>query len=180
MALIFSRISPLLRPARGSWIASSFASTALAALVAALTILTTESSAHATPAFPGVVQSHLGLSAAPDCTLCHVGTPSAGTVTTPFGATLRSRGARAYDEDALKTALDALAAEKKDSDGDGQDDITELREGADPNATGTESVTPEYGCQAAPSPRDDFALAAAILVTLGLCVALTRRRKARA
>lgn len=106
-----------------------------------------ETQAHATPNFPAVVQSKLKLADAPDCTLCHAGAPGRGTVTTPFGETIRSRGAIAYDENALKTALDAISAEKKDSDKDGVPDVDELAASTDPNAAaGVTVIVPEYGC----------------------------------
>lgn len=119
-----------------------------------LGVLAWAAPASATPNFPQAVAGHLGLASAPGCTLCHAGTPGRGTVTTPFGQTLRSRGAAAYDQAALERALDALAAERKDSDKDGTPDIDELRAGGDPNAAaGEEPVTPEYGVACAASPR---------------------------
>lgn len=133
--------------------------------------------ARATPNFPDVVASHLELAAPPDCILCHAGPPGRGTVTTPFGTTLRSRGAQAYDEGALRLALDALAAEKKDSDGDGTSDIDELRSGGDPNGgAGAEAIVPEYGCRASPGRSDDRAGVA--LVAAVFAIALRRRRAA--
>ena len=149
-------------------------------VVALLLLLGVEAPASATPNFPGVVQQHLTLGAPPACTLCHVGTPALGTVTTPFGVTLRSRGARAYDESAMRTALDALSAEKKDSDADGVPDIDELKAGSDPNTgSGEEVVVPEYGCRAATAgiPGDSrgrpvIGLGAALLM-------LVIRRRAR-
>lgn len=130
-----------------------FRAVALVALfVAALVAM--PRSAHATPNFPGAVRDHLKLAAEPSCSLCHAGTPGRGTVNTPFGATMRKRGLIAYDDGALRTALDALAAEQKDSDGDGVPDIRELESGADPNAgpEGGEDLTPVYGCAITTAP----------------------------
>ena len=117
-------------------------------LVAALALVLVPTLAHATPNFPGTVQAHLGLAAAPPCTLCHQGPTQRGTVTTPFGRTARSRGLVAYDEGSLTTALDAMDAEGKDSDGDGASDIRELRDGTDPNggAGASSEPVPDYGC----------------------------------
>lgn len=68
-------------------------------------------------------------------------------MTTPFGTAMRSRGLTAYDDASVRTALDALEAEHKDSDGDGTPDIAELRAGTNPNAAaGEEVVVPDYGC----------------------------------
>src|SRR4051794_36315652 len=47
----------------------------------------------ASSTYPAEIRAHLGLNYTPDCTLCH-STPSGGfgTVTTPFGVSMRSRG----------------------------------------------------------------------------------------
>lgn len=71
---------------------------------------------------------------------------------------MRDRGLLAFDEGTLVTALDALDAEHKGSDGDGIDDIQELKVGADPNSGGdggadVASFRPaSYGCEARLSP----------------------------
>lgn len=144
----------------------------------ALGLLLDARSARATPTFPDVVASHLELGAPPSCTLCHAGTPARGTVTTPFGATLMTRGAAAYDEDALRLALDALADEEKDSDGDGVSDIDELRSGADPNAgAGGQVIAPEYGCRA--SRGRDAGAGATSLALAALALGALLRRPAR-
>lgn len=132
--------------------------------------------AAASPIFPGVVQSHLGLASAPDCTLCHAGAPGLGTATTPFATSLRSRGASAGNEAAMKMALDALAGERKDSDGDGALDIDELKAGEDPNGSGGDTITPEYGCASAGGGRRGAGGAAAALVGACLALVLGRRR----
>lgn len=155
---------------------SKLASKPALALVGVLALIGISSSAHATPNFPDVVASHLGLEAPPDCTLCHIGTPARGTVTTPFGATLRSRGAQAYDEAALRRALDALTAERKDSDSDGTPDIDELRAADDPNSgAGGPAVTPDYGCTAAPG-RGEAPLYLAVMLLAGLVIGVCRAR----
>lgn len=104
--------------------------------------------AHASSSYPAEIRAHLALSYTPDCTLCHsVPSGGYGTVTTPFGTSMRSRGLVAQNPQSLDTALDALAAEKKDSDGDGVPDIDELRAGTDPNVAGGGAVPPPtYGC----------------------------------
>lgn len=149
------------------------------AAVVWIALVGTPRAALATPNFPEAIQKHLQLASAPDCTLCHIGTPSRGTVTAPFGATMRQRGLAAYDEGSLTTALDALAAEQKDSDGDGTSDIRELKDGTDPNAGagGSGIITPEYGCAAArmqPTHRGP----AFLFIVAGIAV-LRRARKRR-
>ncbi len=132
--------------------------------------------AHATPNFPVAVQQHLQLAAAPACTLCHVGTPARGTVVTPFGASMRGRGLVAYDEGPLRTALDALTAEKRDSDKDGVADIAELVAATDPNvapgAGGGDVLVPEYGCASGGSARTP-----GIAGALGVAALLALRRR---
>ncbi|MBX3210692.1 MAG: hypothetical protein KF850_01520 [Labilithrix sp.] len=150
----------------------------LLALLSTSLLVASARTARATPNFPDVVASHLALDAAPPCTLCHVGTPARGNVTTPFGATLRSRGAVAYDEAALRLALDALAAERKDSDGDGVPDIDELRAGDDPNGAPGAVTTPEYGCAIGRASAAAGSGTAAV-AALGLALALVGTRRAR-
>jgi hypothetical protein len=104
--------------------------------------------ARASSVYPPEVRAHLSLSYTPACTLCH-NTPSGGigTVTTPFGKSMMARGLVAQNIASLDTALDALAAEKTDSDHDGVPDIDELKAQTDPNVAGGGAVTPpSYGC----------------------------------
>jgi hypothetical protein len=104
--------------------------------------------AHGSSVYPPEIRAHLSLSYTPACTLRH-NTPSGGfgTVTTPFGRSMMSRGLVAQNIASLDTALDALAAEHTDSDGDGVSDIDELKGGSDPNVSGGGSVPPPtYGC----------------------------------
>ncbi len=112
----------------------------------------------ASPIFPDTVKQHLGLAApaAEGCALCHTdagGGP--GKLTKPFGKTLQSRGLQAGDAGSLKTALDAITAEKKDSDGDCKIDVDELKAGTSPNegaascgapAGSGDDDGPVYGC----------------------------------
>lgn len=127
---------------------------ALASAALAIVLFGAASPALATPNFPPRIQTELGLDAAPACTLCHEGPTQRGTVTTPFGVSMLSRGLDAYDEQLLVNALLALDGEGTDSDGDGAADLDELRQGDDPNAApgGDAPIVPDYGCSvAAPS-----------------------------
>lgn len=90
--------------------------------------------AAASSPFPDAIKAHLSLAKAPptSCALCHTnGVTGTGTVNTPFGTSLRAKGAVADDQAKLFAALDALGT--TDSDGDGTDDLTELRASRDPN-----------------------------------------------
>ena len=104
--------------------------------------------AQASSIYPPEMRAHLGLSYTPDCSVCHAnGQTGFGTVTTPFGTSMRSRGLVSQNIASLDTALDALAAERTDSDHDGVPDIDELEAGSDPNVAGGGSVPPpSYGC----------------------------------
>ena len=119
-------------------------------LVLAACILIT-AQARATSSMASALQSDLALAARPACLVCHV-TPfgGSGTATQPFVLSLFKRGFVLGDTASLKTAVAALEAEKKDSDGDGTGDIAELRAGADPNVGvgGVDPEFPEYGCSA--------------------------------
>jgi uncharacterized protein (TIGR03382 family) len=146
-------------------------------------VLLGATAARATPEFPGIVRTELGLSSPPSCALCHQGAPSVGTVTTPFGAALRARGLVMYENGSLRKALTELNTGKVDSDGDGTPDTEELKAGRDPNksdaptapggeAPGGGNVLPEpsYGCGVAPG--------APVGLLLGGLWLLRRRRRA--
>jgi len=131
--------------------------------------------AQATDNFPPLIASELGLEAAPDCSLCHQGAEMKGTVVTPFGTKMRSRGLMSYDEGSLKTALRALEGERADSDEDGSSDLDELRAGDDPNlAPGEKPIEPEYGCHVSSPGQPGPGLLGLAFTTLFL-IALGRR-----
>jgi hypothetical protein len=154
--------------------------------------------AAASPIYPGELQDALDLGCAPPCTVCHqtieggYGTIRPGS----FGAAMLSQGGLvAGDPERLRCALSLLAPECEetpacadpgrtcadvDSDGDGTNDVQELRDLTDPNnESGDTFCGPRYGCGAriagrAGSCRDDPA--AAHLVALLVALGLVRRR----
>ncbi len=129
----------------------------------------------ASPIFPAEVQTHLSLGSAPQCTLCHQTLAGGlGTVTRPFGMTLMARGCQAGDLVSLDNALDAMAGEPTDSDGDGVGDIAELQAGTNPN--GGEGPEPEYGCFGRIGPARPPALGASV-VALAIASLVRRRRR---
>ncbi len=170
--------TPLPRPPRRLRVAvAAVLTVGLAALL--------PSQAGATPNFPSLIVRELGASSAPECAVCHQdGRVGRGTVTTPFGAAMRARGLAAFDEGSLVAALKTMAADRVDSDGDGQIDVDALKQGANPNgaaAEGTETdpITPTYGCVGQVSPSGVPGLTMSFFVLLGLTF-VARRRKATA
>ena len=149
--------------------------------------------ARATPNFPGALEGDLALASPPACSLCHFGgITQKGTVNTPFGRAMRAHGLLAYNETALRAALDQLAQERVDSDGDGTDDIDELQAGTDPNTPApgagggdagtapimTDPLVPQYGCQAAPTPGRGTPSSMAFLCAALAVAGLGRLRRA--
>ncbi len=165
----------------------------LVAAALALAGSVTAGAAHALPTFPAALASHLGTSHVPDCPVCHQGTPTKGTATTPLAIALQSRGLTASDPSSINAALDALAADKTDSDGDGISDVDELKKGFDPNFPSypdggpipggvvPSTLTPSYGCTiAGRSLGAGTARGGRGVVLLGVAALLaTRRRKRR-
>jgi hypothetical protein len=145
--------------------------------VAAVRLLAAPS-ASASPVYPDEIQQHLGLTYSPPCSLCHAGgVTGLGTVTTPFGKAMRARGLVARNIAALDTALDRMASDRVDSNGDGISDIDELKAGTDPNAGAPGAVPPpEFGCRAA-NGHGDLPLWSAAL--LAVAAALIMRSGAR-
>jgi apolipoprotein D and lipocalin family protein len=168
------------------------------ALAAWLALSSIAPTAKATPNFPGAIATHLGVEAQPRCAICHNGgVTGRGTVTTPFGKSMRAHGLVAFDEGSLGAALDQLTAEKTDSIGDGTDDVDDLKAGRDPNVPDGDGgasvhvdapIVPAYGCGARIAPRvhahdaDDpratfaFAMAGVVLI---LAAARRRGRRSR-
>jgi len=145
-------------------------------------VLATAGSAAASPVFPDAIKSHLALSYSPSCAICHEGgRGGTGTVTTPFGRAMMARGLKAGDTAALTSALDQMAAEKVDSDGNGVSDIDQLKMGKDPNGgSGVAMGAPpvEYGCGGATVARANNGDGMLIALIVGGLV-LARRRRAR-
>src|SRR5205823_739412 len=122
--------------------------------------------ARASPTYPAAVAQRLSLSYVPACSLCHVeGKTGSGTAETPFARSARARGLEAGDDRLVPLALDALARDAVDSDGDGATAIRELLDGTDPNVRGGASIAlradPGFGCSSAGA---ETALAAALVL----------------
>ncbi len=118
------------------------ASTDLAAIVLGAALALLPAQVDASTGYPAELQAKLNLSYAPACSICHAGGDTdAGTVTTQFGALMKSRGLVGGNNLAsLDAALAAL-------EGEGSVYITYLRQNVDPNNPSTDSnpgIT--YGC----------------------------------
>ncbi len=144
-------------------------------LVLALAIPNT---AWAMPGFPGQIQQHLGLSAAPGCIICHGSNAGGGPVSQPFGQAMLTAGLTSSGGKSLTTALDKMEAANTDSNGDGVGDVTELRQGVEPLG----SKPPiEYGCGggriAAPRGRLGWPASALSILTFGFLSSRALRRQ---
>jgi len=132
----------------------------------------------AVPRFPGVIASTLGLDYEPPCSVCHLTNKTgAPTVTTPFGYALKARGFTEGD-DTLSAALGRLEADHADSDGDGVDDVTELKNRTDPNSETNAPLTgvadPSFGCSTA---HDGGSAQGWGLAAIALALGLIRKSK---
>jgi hypothetical protein len=164
------------------------------AVVVAMACSVIARDAHATPNFPDEIKAHLMLQASPPCAICHQGgVTGLGTVTTPFGKSMRARGLVPFDLGSLDNALDQMKSGNVSSVGDGTPDIQKLQMGIDPNARVTDggvvegtdaAITPLYGCGAHVAPTNDAgdawpALSALLtLATLASWRFKSRRRRA--
>jgi hypothetical protein len=122
---------------------------------------------HAMPTFPSEIQSYLHLSYTPQCTLCHASLSGGGPVVTPFGEAMQAAGLTMSGGSTLTNALDTLAKNKTDSNGNGISDIDELKAGNNPNP---DKTPVQYGCGAKIAPGNPvgwqipmFALVAMVL-----------------
>ena len=122
--------------------------------VSALIALAT-STARATPDFPPVIASKLGLGREPECVLCHsTNEGKKDTIITSFGRKVQAYGLKSYDPSTLATILDQMRDAKDDTDHDGMSDIDEIKAGRDPNINDITGEPPEdypppvYGCHA--------------------------------
>ena len=134
----------------------------------------------ASPTFPAYLQEKLNMPCTPQCVLCHR-TEAGGrtTATKPFGSTVVQYGASAGDTNSLGTAIDQIERQGTvDSDGDGMLDITELREGSDPDVKGAGHLCgPEYGCACGTPRSSTDSLAALLAAAVATSLVWNARRR---
>ena len=136
----------------------------------------------ASPSYPTEVFDSLEMDCPPPCAVCHQDqSGGAGTATKVFAEALINEGLEGEDDGTVKPALLALEALGTDSDGDGVDDITELRQGRNPNLSGAEPICgPQYGCGARVANSDaDVDPDAALLALFVASLLVFRRRRGR-
>lgn len=160
------------------------------ALSSALFVALGSASAWASPTFPDSVKSDLNLSYSPACTLCHNNqSGGAGTATQPFAVSMKADGLISGDRPSVQMALTKMTSDKTDSDKGGVDDVTELKNGTNPNdpsddhnqSNGTPTTaSPAYGCGAsahiAPNPETEGWMVGGLAMAIGAFV-LRRNRK---
>ncbi len=149
---------------------------------ACLILMTLSTRAKATARFPALVFNHLHLSYEPPCSLCHSrGSTGAGTANTPFSLSMKARGLSTSDKTSVATALDAMARDNVDSDGDGVSDIKEIEDDTDPNTPADVSLSgdtgPKAGCGGGQNSNSGGRAPAAGLALLFAALLGAARRK---
>lgn len=143
-----------------------------AALV--LVSLLAPANAYALGSFPGQIKNHLGLATTPQCNLCHASTAGGGAVVQPFGKAMLAAGLTRSGGSTLTSALDKLAQDGTDSDGDGVGDIDELIAGTSPNP---DKTPVEYGCGGQIAAHEPWGFTPTIAGALTFLFVLSRRTR---
>ena len=156
----------------------------LAGLAFALLAVLAGQRADAKERFVEIIAGHLSLTYQPPCRLCHIqGTTGPGSVQTPFGVSMLAYGLTG-SADTVPPALNGLAIDRIDSDGDTVTDIDELLANTDPNTAadvplGPADQDPTYGCAVAgPGARRQSGLLALAVSLAAAAVSFGRRGRA--
>lgn len=169
-------------------------------LSAAFALLGITRSARASSDYPAALAAAIAkkypdaIQCVPACTACHLTTAGGPSMMNKFGLSLESQTIgqlQPGDASQVAGALDRLAAQDPDSDGDGTHDIEEIKAGNSPSLAfpdGQGQFCPDikYGCgahiaAAPPAPLDRLGLFSAALVVFGFAAARRQgRRRTRA
>lgn len=159
---------------------SKHRSTGLLAAGVVLGLLAGAPTVEAKDEFPREVARHLNARTNPPCGLCHeYGKTGNGTLVTPFAWAMRARGMGGGGS--LTGALDRVAADQVDSDGDGAPDVAEIVAGTDPNSAASTPANPgavadpKLGCAVAGGA--DAGAVGAIFALASLIVGVGARRR---
>ncbi len=126
--------------------------------------------------FPRVIAQRLVAPRLPSCSICHLGGKTSGaTVATLFAWTMRAHG-MSGSQSSVDTAIQGVAADHVDSDGDGVTDAQEIVDGTDPNTPGTATdfTDPQLGCRIA-SGRSGWGSAAGLALAAAWFIRRRRR-----
>ena len=138
-------------------------------------LLLSASAARALPEYPALIEAQLGLASAPACNICHSSTAGGGPVSQPFGQAMQAAGLN-RSADSLPGALDQLALDGTDSNGDGIPDIEGLKMGIEPLAA---KPALKYGCGGARIAPGQPAASQVLPFALVTLLLLVRRRGSR-
>lgn len=141
--------------------------------------------AHASPNYPDKLQELAQMPCTPVCTICHTDSLGGrGTVTQQFGVDMRKGGGLVgADTGSLENAVESFEIPGEvdprylDADNDGVDDITELRQGTNPNGDRDPLCSDlHYGCRATAASRDEQSGWPGVLI---VALAALRKRRRR-
>ena len=136
--------------------------------------------------YPPELQTILGLSSPPQCTICHATLAGGyGTLTRNFGPYIKSVGAEGVSTSSLDSAMTTDEQQMHVSNDAGITDIAALMAGEDPNdplsATGSSGPPqPAFGCGAHIASTNDILPAAGatgLSLLFGVVVARRARRR---
>lgn len=163
---------------------------ALAAVIGAALFPNT---ALAVEEYPPIVQKVVGTPCEPGCQLCHtVAAPTASPAisSTDFFTALTATDTWQFEEENIASGLSEMTMADRveqlandtmfDTDGNGVNDIEELRAGVDPflpNEPDLCASGATYGCGAHIAPQPDFSVTSLGFALLGLAGLIGRRRR---
>lgn len=143
--------------------------------------------AWASPTYPPVVRDTVGMTCTPQCIVCHDTNEGGRGKINAFADLLVMYGAYALNDDSVRNALREVQKLQPppDTDGDGIDDLTELKIGDLPAIAGHDGQglacsNVKYGCGASVAPiRSETPPSLALLTAVLLWAGVRVRRRTR-